>query len=194
MKEIIEIGYYDPDQKFSSFIILPNSIYLRIWEFFILFIVLYTIIVIPMEIGLFLKQKLSVSGELWKYVIFEIFIGNCFFADLLLNFRKALINEKGDLLTNHKEIRSLYFRGFFLIDLLSTIPLDIFINTSHSVEIKYVLLKIPRFLRTIKLLFFLAKFKNNSFLSLLRLLFIYFLIIHYFGCIISYTESIINIR
>lgn len=189
MKEIKETGYFDPDININYFIIFPNSIYLKIWEYFLLLIVLYTMIVIPMEIGLFLRQKLSLSGGLDLYVICEIFIGLCFLFDLFLNFRKAIKNEQGDLITEPKQISYLYIRGFFFVDLLSSIPLDFIFNNNQSIEIQYALLKIPRFFRTIKLFFFISKFKRDVYLNILRLLFIYFMIIHYFGCLISYTES-----
>ena len=48
-----------------------------------------------------------------------------FFVDIIINFLTPIINERGYINTNNKDIAYKYFKTWFFIDLISVLPLEI---------------------------------------------------------------------
>ena len=48
-----------------------------------------------------------------------------FFLEIIINFNSAFIDKAGDIVDDRKLISSEYLRGWFFVDLISIIPLDI---------------------------------------------------------------------
>jgi len=75
-----------------------------------------------------------------------------FLIDIMVVFRTAIIGDNGDIVTDQKTIAIKYLKGGFMIDFLSTIPLDsmasIFLdaNTASSFKL-FGALKLIRVLR-----------------------------------------------
>jgi len=63
------------------------------------------------------------SWESWNYVYYDIVLDFIFFADILIRFNTP-IYSKGRFITDRKQIALTYFRTWFLLDLLSCLPLS----------------------------------------------------------------------
>ena len=63
------------------------------------------------------------------------YIIDIFFAlEILINFNSAIIDKHGDIVDERKEICKEYLKGWFFVDLISIIPLDIFLKALAPVE------------------------------------------------------------
>ena len=84
---------------------------------------------------------------------------------MCLNFRTAYLDTDGEIEFDVKKISSHYVSGWFTIDLVSSIPLDLFTN-ADQIDKKQArlrtllrLLKLPRLLRIGRLFKYLERFK-----------------------------------
>lgn len=138
-------------------VIHPFSTFRWYWDILLISFISMHIILLPVSIA-FLSQDLSLHWLVLNGVSDFIFI-----ADLGLNFRTGIVdpNNQQEIILDKKIIRWKYLRGWFLIDLLSSIPFDFAYFVASSTSIPHNLLQASRALRILKL----AKL-----LSLLRLL------------------------
>ena len=116
---------------------------------------------------------------------FEMFADIWFGVDILLNFRTGHIHD-GHLVMDPKEIASHYFEFWFWIDIIATIPFEIFgtlfANKSSRKAIKLVKwFKIPRLMRLGRVVKYLRQYAK--FYSLIMVTFAVILSTHMFGCI-----------
>ncbi|TMW58176.1 hypothetical protein Poli38472_011764 [Pythium oligandrum] len=56
--------------------------------------------------------------------VLEVTVELIFVVDFVLNFNTAFYNKRGVLVTNRRDIAKQYLRGWFLSDLLSSVPID----------------------------------------------------------------------
>jgi len=84
------------------------------WDCFVLLLLLYLIIMVPM--GLAFGEAVANS--------FDHIIDYFFLIDVLLNFRTTYVNSAGKRIASCKQIALHYMRGWFLLDILSSLPLD----------------------------------------------------------------------
>ena len=47
-----------------------------------------------------------------------------FFSDILLNFRTTFVNQRGEVVTNSKDIAINYLKTWFFLDLVAALPFD----------------------------------------------------------------------
>ena len=59
------------------------------------------------------------------YVVFNYVIDIFFFFELIINFNSAFVNDDKEIVDNRKEIAKRYLSGWFFIDFVSILPLDI---------------------------------------------------------------------
>ena len=81
-----------------------------------------------------------------------------FMLDIVLGFRKAFLNEKtGIECRDPKQIAKRYLRSYFIIDLLSAIPFDYFLDSqeTYSFLILFPLFKMLRLYRLKKIITYL---------------------------------------
>ena len=52
----------------------------------------------------------------------------CFITDIFINFLTCLKDEKGYVNTNYRDIFWHYFKGWFWIDLIASLPLELIIK------------------------------------------------------------------
>lgn len=78
----------------------------------------------------------------------------CFGLDIIRNFLVGYHDERDELVANHKEIARKYLRTWFIIDFVSTFPIDSISNyfdpNSHSMG-SIQLLRVLRVARIVKL-------------------------------------------
>lgn len=141
----------------DAFFIKPRSTAYRVWEILNIISVFLTCILVPFQAS-FNSQPIS----LWVlvYIMDAIFLVDVFFQFFLAFYRK------GTLITDTKEIRKRYLKGLFIVDVLTLLPLEIFVIATNQ-TLKWhqamSLLRLNRLLRVYRLLRFFGKLENNNY-------------------------------
>jgi hypothetical protein len=94
----------------------PNSVLKTGWNVFMLLLVVFQSIVVPVKIAF---EEVTP----FEWLVAEYIQDAFFMLDIVINFNTALINDKGELVTSRRIIASDYLRGWFLIDFVSGAPL-----------------------------------------------------------------------
>jgi hyperpolarization activated cyclic nucleotide-gated potassium channel 2 len=140
-------------------IIHPYSSFRWNWDFFMVILLFVTVIFLPVNIA-FYQDDFLVS---WS--VLNCFTDLVFLIDIILNFRTGIIasDSYDQVILEPKQIAQRYLRGWFCIDILSSIPFDYFtlILSSQNKSLHGSLIRASRALRVLRM----AKI-----LSLLRLL------------------------
>ena len=130
-KELIDYiqqtGNLDTRKRdFPPYILLPNSIFKRIWNTIVLIFSLYTIIIIPVDVGWNIScysekvERLSKTMGLLSAIIFLTNVG--------VNFITAILDEKYRYIINIKDIFIAYLKSYLLFDTLAAIPYNFFVE------------------------------------------------------------------
>jgi hypothetical protein len=112
-----------------------------------------------------------------------------FFIDMVVNFRTTFYDiQTGDEIFDSKRTFMAYFKGRFLIDLLSTVPFDnivsIFTTSSSTILQLFSLLKMVRISRLNRIIERLnvAQDMKNA-LKLFKLIFMIIIYVHCLACL-----------
>jgi hypothetical protein len=102
-------------------LILPESKNKRAWDIFVGAMVVYSVLVTPWRIGF--DVPLETLGEaVWEFGVDLVFL-----TDVVLTFFGAYyVDER--LVTDRKKIAVHYLKGWFTVDALSSIPLDLILG------------------------------------------------------------------
>jgi hypothetical protein len=104
-------------QQSNHCVLFPAGPRKTTWDMLLLVLILYSCISVPFRIGL----GADAEGQMY---IFEVVVTLCFCTDLILNFFTAYTD--GDLyVVNHSMIMVNYLSSWFVIDLLSSLPLEL---------------------------------------------------------------------
>ena len=60
-----------------------------------------------------------------------------FFIDILLNFHLTFVGSAGEVVSEPRVIRMNYLKGWFVIDLLSCLPYDVFTAFNDNSEVRH---------------------------------------------------------
>lgn len=92
---------------------------------------------------------LSVASNLPKklfqdvsLLVIDSIVDVVFFIDIVLNFHTTFVGPGGEVVSDPKVIRKNYFKSWFLIDLLSCLPYDVFNAFDHDEDVSE--LSLPR--------------------------------------------------
>ena len=115
------------------------------------------LIVLPVGITFFKEENSP------PWIVFNVLSDTFFLMDLVLNFRTGIVVEEGaEILLAPRAIRTRYLRTWFLVDLISSIPVDyIFLVVELEPRLDTEVYKTARALRIVRF---------TKILSLLRLL------------------------
>ena len=147
----------------------PNSTRKFQWDCVITLLVVYSIIVLPVRIGFDLEAPHD-SAIFW----IECLIDFCFLADLFVNFRTAFYDDTGQLVVSHRRIAGRYLRGWFLIDFVSSIPVDLILfigsksSGSNEAYEQFKLAKLLKALRVMRFMKLLRMIKLKGYFKTLK--------------------------
>ena len=140
------------NEKEIPWIILPDNPYKKMWDLLIAILILYSAIITPYEIAFSDSNKSS-----WFEILIDIFLA----IDIVLTFFSAYTDEEENLVKNHKKIIKKYLKSWFIIDIISVLPLNnLFKNGKYSGLTK--ISKLPKLYRLIKLTKLLRMTKMSS--------------------------------
>ena len=134
------------DKIFMRYIVPPDSMLKTRINLFVAVLILYSVVVIPFRLGFDVP---STGG--WYVFDWACDVG--FLIDIVVNFRTAYMDHNGVIETRPAQIASQYLRTWFLIDFVSTIPIDYIIEKAHGGGGQTLrALKLVRVLRLVRLL------------------------------------------
>jgi hypothetical protein len=106
-------GYRTP-----YFIVHPNRPWKIYFDLWIGALIVFSVFSVPFRIGFGVEDN---DGLFWSDAVIDSFFG----LDIILTFRTAYFDEDmGGFETNPWKLATRYLRGFFLIDFLSTLPIE----------------------------------------------------------------------
>jgi len=132
----------------------PEGDFRSWWDVLIVFVVTYSVFVIPVELAWFVP--------LLPWGVFDVLADFFFVLDVYINFHTAFYDESGEIVDNYSSTYVNYLRTWFPLDLLASIPYDFIIIiiqvSTDSPNIIYInLLKLFRLLRLATLYRFFQK-------------------------------------
>ncbi len=183
----------DISRLYEKRLLHPQGYWKLSWDFFIALLILYSVLVIPVEIA-FQEQAYRNSNTV------NLYISLMFAIDIVISFRTCYESKHYDaLVISNRLIAYNYIQFWFWIDLFSTIPFDdavsIFTNgdNSNALQLTQVLkvirlFRLARVLRIFKLGIYLEKLEDITgvspvFFELLALMMQVFFIVHIACCI-----------
>jgi len=104
----------------SRFMIHPEGIFRRVWDFIICLLLCYLAIMGPFILGW--SSAFTETGDALKDIM-DTVIYFTFIADIFLNFRTGIIQD-GCLIMDWRKVAMHYMKGFLLIDLFSSVPFE----------------------------------------------------------------------
>uniref|UniRef100_A0A8R1TYY1 Uncharacterized protein n=1 Tax=Onchocerca volvulus TaxID=6282 RepID=A0A8R1TYY1_ONCVO len=177
--------YRQETPKTSPHIILHYSTFKTIWDWSILALTFYTAFIVPYNIA-FKTREHPPRGTIDMVALMDSIVDVIFFADILLNFHTTFVGPGGEVVIDPNIIRYNYFKSWFIIDLLSCLPYDIFYMFKHNDERMGSLLsalKVVRLLRLGRVARKLDNYLEYGAATLLLLLCAYVLVAHWLACV-----------
>ena len=176
--DYLTCGWWTRESK-ATFVLDPDTKFIRIWSVILLFFVLVSGVTIPFRIAFgFINTEFGPSFAM-DYIGDLIFI-----IDIFLNFRLGFY-YRGQKVMDAKLIARRYTRSYFTLDLLASLPLD-FLQFIDSVGVNpwVRVLKLLRMFRFLRLTAHVEKLPNINVLTvkLLKLTTYIFLVSHYAAC------------
>ena len=155
--------YRQEAPKTPPHILLHYCAFKAIWDWIILCLTFYTAIMVPYNVAL--KNKTSEDVSLlvvdsivdvvffidigrkpkmkYSWIIMTavfplsivVYLASNYLFDLVLNFHTTYVGPGGEVVSDPKIIRVNYLKSWFLIDLLSCLPYDVFNAFDHDEDV-----------------------------------------------------------
>eukprot|EP00924_Labyrinthula_sp_SR-Ha-C_P016240 maker-scaffold_52-augustus-gene-1.0-mRNA-1 protein AED:0.16 eAED:0.17 QI:0/0/0.5/1/0/0.5/2/1605/861 len=202
-KEILEKAVL----KKRWYIILPRSRERRMWETFIVLLLFYILIVVPVRVCF----DILVTG--WAAAL-DLIIDMLFILDILVNFVSAYISEENEIIVDQFLIAKRYAKTWLFLDLVASIPFHYIIEsqtTSSNTQINRLsriarlprvlklakLLKLLKLLRILRMVRYLSKVESQlgfhvAITRMFKVLFGVAIVTHFIGCLWFMTSWVGN--
>ena len=141
------------NEKEIPWIILPDNPYKKMWDLLIAFLILYSAIITPYEIAFSDSSKVS-----WFEILIDILLG----IDIVLTFFSAYTDDEENLVKNHKKIIKKYLKSWFIVDIISVLPISYIFNQQGKYSGLTKISKLPKLYRLVKLTKLLRITKMSS--------------------------------
>eukprot|EP00903_Cladosiphon_okamuranus_P006812 g6640.t1 len=145
INSLSKISAHDEVEEPPRFVFEHESSEKLCWDIFMMILIVFSSFANPIHVGFDAEPK----GALW---VVEVLVDFIFIADICLNFRTTVMDTvTKETITNVKEISVRYLKGWFLLDLLSSLPVALvshLVDVTGAVDRYFLALKL---LRTLKL-------------------------------------------
>lgn len=112
--------YRQETPKTPPHIILHYCTFKAIWDWIILLLTFYTSVFVPFNVAFKSKTMDDVPLLVVDSIVDVVFL------DIVLNFHTTYVSPTGEVISDPRLIRLNYLKSWFVIDLLSCLPYDIF--------------------------------------------------------------------
>ncbi|XP_013414999.1 potassium voltage-gated channel subfamily H member 1 [Lingula anatina] len=173
--------YRQEAPKTPPHIILHYCAFKATWDWIILILTFYTAVMVPYNVA-FRSKTMDGVGLL----VVDSIVDVVFFVDIILNFHTTFVGPGGEIVSDPKIIRMNYLKSWFVIDLLSCLPYDVFNAFQHvdeSISSIFSALKVVRLLRLGRVVRKLDHYLEYGAAVLVILVFCFVLVAHWFACL-----------
>ena len=101
--------------KDAQGLILPSNMYKQGWDIFIMVLLMYTAIFVPIKVAF-------VTNSSNAMFVFDLLVDLFFLADIVFTFFSVAEDERGKFITKKSDIAIKYLKGWFFIDFFTSIP------------------------------------------------------------------------
>jgi len=124
----VKVDNYE-QQHISFFVLMPDTLFKMLWNILIIIMLAYTATIAPFRIAFY-----EDTGTFWSkfYNIFDTFVDIVFGMDIIVNFLSAYEKNNGKFEYSLKRISINYLTGFFLIDFVATIPIQLVMDPKNA--------------------------------------------------------------
>ncbi|KAL3313394.1 Potassium voltage-gated channel subfamily H member 7 [Cichlidogyrus casuarinus] len=191
MDEDMNLEHRMQSTRMYRYILKHYSPVRAFWDWFILVLVLYTVIATPYS-AVFGHSNASedsataMRGVLDAFKIIDIVVDIMFMLDIVINFRTTYVNRNDEVVSNPRKIACHYLKGWFVIDLFAAIPFDNILSPVKSEKTmvpQTALLKAVRLLRLVSVVRKLDRYSEYGWAILVLLTAFFALIAHWLACI-----------
>ncbi|CAE7397644.1 unnamed protein product, partial [Symbiodinium necroappetens] len=181
-------------QRCSRRVVDPQHPGKAVWDVGISIMIVYSVLVEPFRIGF----GVEVSGAM---LAIDIFVDCLFVIDIVLTFFTAYLDEREVLVTNRLRIAQRYLRGFFVIDVASVFPAELFLlaiqpdiaTQARAVKLLRLvrLMKLGRLFKLKRLVLLVEEKLNFSLqvMDMLKMLVKVLFIVHWLACLTFLVAS-----
>ncbi|KAH8009950.1 hypothetical protein HPB51_023006 [Rhipicephalus microplus] len=184
-------------------ILHPRSRFRRWWDILILILLLMNLVLMPLHLGFF-----RLPGIEWQF--YSLFSDFMFFADMMLNFRTGIDDRKqGIVIMDPVQIRRHYLKGWFPVDLVSSLPLDFLVLNwpaqYRNMDRRSTLSQLAKLISFVKLIKISRLFRYGGrteqimfyqttgvYLQLGNILALIFLAVHWHACLQFFVGSLMG--
>ncbi|XP_022080164.1 potassium/sodium hyperpolarization-activated cyclic nucleotide-gated channel 2-like isoform X1 [Acanthaster planci] len=182
-------------QHIKSFVIHPFSNFRWYWDLWMILLMAITLVILPINIAFF-SEQISLQWSITNCITDSFFM-----ADIVLNFFTGIIHHQNEeVILDRKAIASNYLRGWFLVDLPSSFPMDYFYllfrgdSDFDETALKYRAIKLAkilsvfRLLRLTRLLRYIHRLEEilnveGEVIRITNLVLVVLVMIHWNGCV-----------
>eukprot|EP01137_Pigoraptor_chileana_P010643 Opistho-2@60485 len=141
-------GFGANDVKGENGLIHPKSKFRLVWDVCCILLVLYTLIILPVHVAFYF------DGATFGLFVFNSLVDFFFVADIIIIFFTGISDDLNRrIIWDRRTVAMRYVRGWFAIDLISTLPLDIIIEPFGGGDSAETVGNMPTAVRVIKLLY-----------------------------------------
>ncbi|CAH8472846.1 unnamed protein product [Schistosoma mattheei] len=173
--------YRQESPKTPPHVVLHYLTFKTAWDWIIFLLTGYTCIIIPYSVA-FGHDTLSEESI---YFAVEHIVDIIFFIDIVLNFHTTFVGSSGAVISDPVLIRLNYLKGWFIVDLISSLPFGILaVFSDHTTLVNLSsILKLARLLRLCRVLRKLDQYLEYVASILLIMLFCFILLAHWLACV-----------
>ncbi|GIL58478.1 hypothetical protein Vafri_13605 [Volvox africanus] len=162
-------------------VLAPNTSGRTSWDVFVLTLVLYSAVTVPLAFSYGLPRYPALDAVEW--ILTAVYI-----IDISINFRTAYHDDDGNMVRDSWPVAHRYLITWFPIDFLATVPFDYIglaagLGDSESQLMILAVLKTPRLLRLVKLMRLLDRVRNANLFKVLQLILLMMMIAHWLACV-----------
>lgn len=118
--------YRQEAPKTPPHIILHYCAFKATWDWIILALTFYTAVMVPYNVAF---RNKTMDGV--PLLVVDSIVDVVFFIDIILNFHTTFVGPAGEVVSEPKIVRMNYLKSWFVIDLLSCLPYDVFNAFQH---------------------------------------------------------------
>ena len=167
----------------SYFRIQHAGRFLRSWNIFVLAAVLVLAFTIPLRLGFWIIYTPAYIHLYVTFVLFDAICDLVLVVDIVANFRVTYVRN-GKLLGDSWRMASMYLKSWFVLDLIASVPFDWLLV--WYISPLQTMMRLPRLLRTIKLLVFFDLWESYASsantLKLVKMFLVFGLLVHWVSC------------
>ena len=106
-------------------IIHSDGLFRTIWDAILVIFIIYITFMSPLSAALDIGD-IDVENPWTPLAIIDVIIDTVFIVDIVMNFHTSYFDKQGVEVTSKEDIRRKYFKTWFAVDLVSSVPLSMF--------------------------------------------------------------------